>query len=215
MPKKKTITDLSTRAVSTDISKLDDKHIEYIREKFNFLESYNIQVELDYAATNYHLFSKMPKKPTPIQSNERLGFIQNKISELTCALNNLSQSERHAIMDVSENRPQKFFANETIDYLNELSLQIAVAQSRQGDVVSKAGRKKKTHQSVFLDTLYSVYEDGTGKKVKCWYNDCENQYKGDFVAFCEYVIKIYRLPAFNSSIGDFVKNKRKTTAKDN
>lgn len=223
MPKKKTITDLSTRTVSTDISILDDTHVNKIRKEFSFLADYNIQQGIDDAVVWYQLLSKMPKEPTPNQSSKRLDFIQHKISELTSAIDNLSLKEKISIMRVAENRPQKFKTNDTIDYLNELSLQIAVAQSKEGNVVGKVGRNKKTHQSVFLNTLYSVYEDGTGQGIKCSYSDYETRYISDFVIFCEYVIDIYHLPIGNSAIGEFtqkknkeekLKNKSKTTTKN-
>ena len=223
MPKKKTITDLSTRTVSTGISILDDSHVNKIRKEFSFLADYNIQQGIDDAVVWYKLLSQMPKEPTPKQSNIRLSFIQDKISELTGALDNLSLKEKISIMRVAENRPQKFKANDTIDYLNELSLQIAVAQSKEGNVVGKVGRNKKTQQSVFLNTLYSVYADGTGQGIKCSYSDYETRYISDFVWFCEYVIDIYDLPIGNSAIGEFtqkknkekkLKNKSETTTKN-
>lgn len=213
MAKIKIITDLSTKTVSTDISILDDNHVDDIRKKFCFLDSYNIQAGIDDAKVSYQLLSKIPKEPTTKQSNKRLDFIQDKISELSCALNNLSFKEKTSIMTASENRPQKIYINDCVDYLNELSLQIVVAQLNQDDTTDRVGRNKKTHQSFFLSKLYSVYEDGTKQKVKCWYDDCEIKYKGAFVEFCEYVINIYGLGITNSSIGDFVKNKRKTISK--
>ena len=213
MPKKKTIKDLSTQTVSTDISPLNDSHVNRIRKEFAFLDSYNIQVGIEDAIYWYKLLAQMPREPTSKQSNIRLNFVQDKISELTCTLNSLSHAEKTLITRESANRPQKFCANSSIDNLNELSLQIGAAQSKLDDVTDKVGFNQKTHQSVFLSTLYTVYEDGTGQKVKYWYDNYETKYRGSFVEFCEYVINIYSLNTRNSSIGEFVKNMRKAASK--
>jgi len=209
MPKKKQFKDLATRIVSTEVSILNDRDVNEIKDKFNFLNEYNIAVELDYAVTHFHLISKLPKEPTPKQSSKRLSDIQNKIYELTDILSNISQSENILIMEVSENRPQKFSANDTIDYLNELSAQIEGAKSKLENVINKGGRPKITHQSVFLTMLYSVYKNGTGLKITCSYSELEAQYQSDFVRFCEYVNNIYALGVSNSAIGEFTQEKNK------
>ena len=213
MPKKKTIDNLSTQTVSTNISTLNDSHVNRIRKEFAFLDSYNIKAGIEDAVARYKLISKMPKEPTPKKSNKRFSDIQVMASALASSFGNLSQKEKIYLMRASESSQKKFSADDAVDYLNEISLQMVIAQSQQDDA-GKVGRNKKTHQPVFINKLFSVYQNGTEKKVTCSYSELEGRYQSDFVRFCEYVIDIYNLDIGNSAIGELTRKiKSKTTAK--
>jgi hypothetical protein len=211
MPSKKLIDNLSTKTTSTGLSKCNDEIITKLINSFEFDLDFKLQLAIDEAESWYYLISEMPKKPTVNQTKERLSKVNNLVLELKDTLSNLSLEENISLMRASENRRMKFKPSETLEYLNELSLITRLAIQNDLNKVSKKGRAKKTENSVFLEQLYKAFEAGTNTIVTCSYDDCLAKYKSKFVDFCEQVINILKLPIPNSSIGEFVKLKRKNS----
>jgi len=211
MPSKKLIDDLSTKTTSTGLSKCNDEMITNLINSFGFDSNFDLQFAIDEAESWYYLISEMPKKPTVKQTRDRLDKVNVLILELKYNLSNLSLEENISLMRASENRRMKFKSNDTLEYLNELSLITRLSIQSYSEKVSKKGRARKTENSIFLEQLYKAFETGTSTKVTCSYDNYSSRYKSKFIVFCEQVIEILSLSIPNSSIGEFVILKRKST----
>jgi hypothetical protein len=211
MPSKKLIYDLSTKTTSTGLSKCNDEFITKLISTFEFDLDFKLQLEIDEAESWYYSISEMPKKPTIKQTKDRLNKVNNLVIELKSTLSNLSLEENISLMRSSGNRRMKFKPSETLEYLNELSLITRLAIQNDLNKVSKKGRAKKTENSIFLEQLYKAFEAGSNTKLTSYYNNHSYKYEGNFVLFCEQVIDVLKLPIHNSSIGEFVKLRRKNS----
>jgi hypothetical protein len=211
MPSKKLIDDLSTQATSTGLSKCNDEIITKLISTFKFDLDFKLQLAIDEAESWYYSISEMPKTPTVMQTKVRLTKVNNLVIELKSSLSNLSLEENISLMRSSENRRMKFKSIETLKYLNELSLITRLAIKNGLPKVSQKGRAKKPQNHSFLEQLYKAFDAGSNLKLSYSYNNYSNKYEGNFVVFCEQVIVVLELPIPNSSIGEFVKFRRKNS----
>jgi hypothetical protein len=202
-----------------------EDEIIHIKKNHNFLENYGLLSKIKSLPARINsIINIIDNYPRLSEHKEKIKEIDEILQKLDVILSQLPFQIIQYINQMVQNNPKKSnFKKHLIDfnlrnYQEETSLLIDSIQANfQNIPTDKGGRKPSSEPHQVILALVSIFEEGTGKKATCGWDNYSDLPKGAFYEFVIDLVPILKNIGIslgtNLSIGTYCKKAIKTAKK--